>query len=382
MAIRLTFADDGPSAFRFALSPLIEAMLSLHVLLEPKGHPVQHAWVRDMWRLPVDLRRTVRTLAFLYEDAIPDSLIPEEEGVRRFEDELERLLALDDEASTFALARPLFYYFEPDAGGPGRLADPSVRERIVEYAAYHGPKARQLGELVVDDPPALRARLAELLQEYWDGAFGAEWERLEPRLLEAVEEVRGRIEAGEVWDFFDELRPAIRVERAERAIVRRSGHEHEVEISAESPLLLMPSAYSWPHSRVNCDAPWPLAMIHPAPFVLRAARTEPAPQELVDVLKALADPTRLRALQLIAERPRSTEELAPLVALAEPGLSKHLRVLSAVGLVTSKRDGYYVLYSIDRERLHALGPDVLRFVDARVSEGETASEPSPRAPAT
>jgi DNA-binding transcriptional ArsR family regulator len=144
----------------------------------------------------------------------------------------------------------------------------------------------------------------------------------------------------------------------------------------------MPSAYAWPHSRVNCDAPWPLAMIHPAPFVLRAARSEPAPQDLVGVLKALADPTRLRALQMIAERPRSTEELAPLVALAEPGLSKHLRVLSAAGLITSRRDGHYVLYSLDRERLDALGPDVLAFVGARVSAAETTSEPSPQAPAT
>jgi DNA-binding transcriptional ArsR family regulator len=60
----------------------------------------------------------------------------------------------------------------------------------------------------------------------------------------------------------------------------------------------------------------------------------------------LSDETRLHALALIAEKPRSTQELAPLVGLTEAGLSKHLRILADAGVVTSKRDGYYVLYSI------------------------------------
>ena len=36
----------------FSYSPAMEAVLSLHVLVEPKHHPVQHEWVRAMRRLP------------------------------------------------------------------------------------------------------------------------------------------------------------------------------------------------------------------------------------------------------------------------------------------------------------------------------------------
>ena len=35
--------------------------------------------------------------------------------------------------------------------------------------------------------------------------------------------------------------------------------------------MLVPSAYVWPHVRVNCDEPWPLALVYPAPFA-RAER--------------------------------------------------------------------------------------------------------------
>lgn len=71
---------------------------------------------------------------------------------------------------------------------------------------------------------------------------------------------------------------------------------------------------------------------------------------------------RLRALRLIAERPRSTQELAPLVGISEAGLSKQLRALADAGLVSSRRDGYYVLYSLVPERIAPLSDALLRYL--------------------
>ena len=72
---------------------------------------------------------------------------------------------------------------------------------------------------------------------------------------------------------------------------------------------------------------------------------------MLHVLRALADPTRLRALKLIAARPRTTQELAPLVGISEAGLSKHLRQLARAGVVESHREGYYVGYTLATERI-------------------------------
>jgi DNA-binding transcriptional ArsR family regulator len=85
-------------------------------------------------------------------------------------------------------------------------------------------------------------------------------------------------------------------------------------------------------------------------------------EDVLHVLRALADETRLRALKLIAAGPRSTQELAPLVGITEAGLSKHLWQLARAGLVQSRREGYYVLYNLDPDRIATLSDAVLLFL--------------------
>ena len=60
---------------------------------------------------------------------------------------------------------------------------------------------------------------------------------------------------------------------------------------------------------------------------------------------------RLRILTLVAQHPRSTQELAPLIGLTEAGTSKHLRLLAAAGVLETRREGYYVVYSLASDRL-------------------------------
>ena len=145
--------------------------------------------------------------------------------------------------------------------------------------------------------------------------------------------------------------------------MRRSGHHHEVTASADNPLLLLPSVYVWPHVRVNCDEPWPLAIVYPARFLGERNGRKEAPDRLASSARAVGDPIRLDVLRLVAERPRTTEELAPLVGLSESGLSRHLRVLTDAGFLETRRDGWYVLYSLRRDRLAALSAELLGYVD-------------------
>lgn len=64
------------------------------------------------------------------------------------------------------------------------------------------------------------------------------------------------------------------------------------------------------------------------------------------IFKALAHPTRLRILNLLLEEPLCVCELEALLRLPQPMLSRHLAYLRAAGLVTDRRAGIRVHYSL------------------------------------
>lgn len=54
---------------------------------------------------------------------------------------------------------------------------------------------------------------------------------------------------------------------------------------------------------------------------------------MLDVLTALAEPNRLKMIELIRQRPRSVGEISDLLNMRQPQASKHLQALHKVGLV-------------------------------------------------
>jgi DNA-binding transcriptional ArsR family regulator len=219
-----------------------------------------------------------------------------------------------------------------------------------------------LASMIFESPRQLAARFASLLSDYWDIAFEQEWARLEPLLAETVAEAGRRIASDGVYAYLTGLSPQLLIEPGKHEIRRDLPHEHTVEVGPAAELVLVPSVFVWPHVRLNCDAPWSPTIVYPAPFSLAEGRAKLPSEDVVHVLRALADETRLRALKLIAAGARSTQELAPLVGISEAGLSKHLRRLARAGLVQSRRDGYYVLYSLEPERIASLSDAVLLFL--------------------
>ncbi|MEX2247230.1 MAG: metalloregulator ArsR/SmtB family transcription factor [Dehalococcoidia bacterium] len=69
---------------------------------------------------------------------------------------------------------------------------------------------------------------------------------------------------------------------------------------------------------------------------------------------ALADPTRIRILDLLCEGEQSVGELVRAFELSQPAVSQHLRVLKDAGLVASRPDAQRRLYRIRPERLRDL----------------------------
>jgi ArsR family transcriptional regulator len=63
--------------------------------------------------------------------------------------------------------------------------------------------------------------------------------------------------------------------------------------------------------------------------------------------RALADPTRRRILQLLKSADLPAGEIAGHFDMAFASVSHHLQVLRDAGLVQSRRDGQFIIYSLD-----------------------------------
>src|SRR5712675_1454354 len=65
-----------------------------------------------------------------------------------------------------------------------------------------------------------------------------------------------------------------------------------------------------------------------------------------ELFRALANPARVRVLELLAEGERSVGEMQPFVGIELSHLSQQLGVLRRAGLVSTRRDGSSVRYAI------------------------------------
>lgn len=70
-----------------------------------------------------------------------------------------------------------------------------------------------------------------------------------------------------------------------------------------------------------------------------------------DISKPLANARRLEIIYALGEGEKSVSELVALLGLPKPNVSQHLAALRASGMVTTRRSGVSILYSIANPKI-------------------------------
>ena len=86
-----------------------------------------------------------------------------------------------------------------------------------------------------------------------------------------------------------------------------------------------------------------------------ATRTAPTSTRAVQLFHALSDGTRLSILQRLRFGERCVCDLTDALDAAQSRLSFHLKVLKDVGLVTDRKDGRWMYYTLNAEALAEVG---------------------------
>src|SRR5262249_16980032 len=151
------------------------------------------------------------------------------------------------------------------------------------------------------------------------------------------------------------------------ALTVESPRDLSIAPTPQRPLRLSPSMFVWRRLVVAADSDGPATLLYTAPAADRLLHPDSAPADLVGALAALADDPRLRVLKLIALRPRTAQELAPIIGMSTTGMSKILRKFADAGLVEARREGYYVVYSLNAARIRTLPIVLEEFLGGRDS---------------
>ncbi|GIV79704.1 metalloregulator ArsR/SmtB family transcription factor [Litorilinea aerophila] len=126
-----------------------------------------------------------------------------------------------------------------------------------------------------------------------------------------------------------------------------------MQISSARPLKSMTQGHPPAHERQSfCTADHSdstLAAAVRAHLVDAATATQAA-----ELFKALADPTRVRIISLLAHTEMCVGDLCLALEMTQPAISYQLRILRTLRIVRSRREGKHVFYTLDDDHVYQI----------------------------
>ena len=91
-------------------------------------------------------------------------------------------------------------------------------------------------------------------------------------------------------------------------------------------------------------------------------------EEVARRFRALGEPQRLRIVQLLEGGPQTVNEIVEDLGANQPNVSRHLQALFEAGIVSRRREGNFIYYSIADPVVHQLCELVCESARKRVEE--------------
>jgi ArsR family transcriptional regulator len=93
-------------------------------------------------------------------------------------------------------------------------------------------------------------------------------------------------------------------------------------------------------------------------------------QDLIKAMKALSDETRLRILNVLSRRECCVCEVMQALDISQSRASRNLRILQEAGFLKERREGTWIVYSIDWDTANRYAPALVRLVKDSISKNK------------
>jgi ArsR family transcriptional regulator len=87
-----------------------------------------------------------------------------------------------------------------------------------------------------------------------------------------------------------------------------------------------------------------------------------AMRDFAKLFKALSDETRIRILKILLERECCVCEVMQALDISQSRASRNLGILQDAGFVRSRRDGLWIVYSIDEQRMNSYASPLIELL--------------------
>ena len=96
-----------------------------------------------------------------------------------------------------------------------------------------------------------------------------------------------------------------------------------------------------------------------------------AMRDFVKLFKALSDETRIRILKVLLERECCVCEVMQALNITQSRASRNLGILEDAGFIKSRRDGLWIVYSIDEQKMNNYAAPLIELLRGSLVNEET-----------
>lgn len=308
---------EGNLEIIFSYMPVWEMFFSMHVLSRPEHHQERQNWAANAGRRHGELVRDIRRL---YDAADNWNLVIDSdnwETMRQMEipEALTRLKRMN-----IAQWNDMVSYYRDGM---------TVRER--------------------DD-------ILEVISRYYEEMYARDEMILRPFLVRLIREETKRCRSRGFFSWCEGLHPRLLVK--ESSLLFMKNRDFVYERSSIQRAYVTVSTYLSPHL-------WMYERNGEMEFV-KAVDVEKkgasVPQDLMLVLKALADENRIRIVRELIGGICTTKALAEKLQITEAAISKHLKIMVESGLADKHRNGHYIEYELRQSAIDFIPYQIYEWV--------------------
>ncbi len=304
-----------------------DLFVSLFIIHRPDQFGLRPSWAAGVRsRLPIPLRDVLEhSQKFMHVPLQWINLLPEPKDSQTAlnalaklspEDRLPELVFSSEYSQDLEAYRVCLFSLD----GKQRLTanlETQIRETMNNPSRY----TKSFGRATFDawsDRKTFGEKYLEALEVYVNNFFLEEEHRIIPAQEKGIEEAKLMAQHRNVFSLLEELSEGVRMDW----------------VSEVTELILAPSFWGAPFVFYNrLGDTKGIVLFGSRPEGKTLVPGELVPEELLNTLKALADPTRLRILRYLQEKPSTTTELAKFLRLRPPTVIHHLRNLRLAGLI-------------------------------------------------